>query len=180
MMRTGASWVHYEPGSPHPFLREPPELPGDVATERAPNVCALADVPEQRERHGRTDLRARALADRLGAGRTAMQHVRVADGAESWPPHCHSAEEELFVVLDGAGSLVLGDERVPLRRGSCVARPPGTRVAHQFVGPLTLLAWSTHEPDDIVFYPRSQKVYIRGAGVRFRVEPAGYWDGEPG
>ena len=34
--------------------------------------------------------------------------------------------------------------------------------------------------NDIVYYPRSGKVSLRGVGVRFRVDPLDYWDGEPG
>ena len=68
------------------------------------------------------------------------------------PPHCHSAEEELFVVLDGDGELELTPTpsawpdavtgTFPVRAGSTVARPAGTRVAHCFragAGGLTLL-----------------------------------------
>ena len=48
-----------------------------------------------------------------------------------------------------------------MRAGSVVARPPGTGVAHAFRagdGRLTLLAYGTREPNDIVFFPRSGKV----------------------
>ena len=65
--------------------------------------------------------------------------------------------------------------------GSTVARPAGTRVAHAFrAGPdgLTLLAYGTRDPNDIAYYPRSNKVYLRGVGVLARVEPLDYWDGE--
>ena len=105
----------------------------------------------------------------------------VAPGALSAPPHCHAAEEELFVVLDGTGTLLLGDEEHPVRTGSVVARPPGTGVPHAFRagdGPLTLLAFGTREPDVIVFFPRSGKVGLRGVRVRFNVAQVEYWDGE--
>ena len=32
---------------------------------------------------------------------------RLGPGATGSPPHCHSEEEELFVILDGAGLLEL-------------------------------------------------------------------------
>ena len=62
-----------------------------------------------------------------------------------------------------------------------MARPPGTRVAHQFIAGergLTLLAWGTRDPNDVAWYPDSNKVSLRGIGVRARVEPLDYWDGE--
>ena len=43
---------------------------------------------------------------------------------------------------------------------------------------LTLLAFSTREPNDIVFFPRSGKVGLRGIKARFFVTQVDYWDGE--
>lgn len=178
VMRTGASWVDYEPGSAHPSEREPAALPFEEA-ERFDTVRALAAFAQDDTRRGRSAFVRRALGRQLGALTSGLQWVRVEAGMESWPPHCHSAEEELFVVLEGEGSLVLGDERIPLRRGSVVARPPGTGVAHTFIGPLTYLAWGAHDPNDMTYYPRSKKVALRGLGVRFFVEPVtDYWEGE--
>ena len=45
-------------------------------------------------------------------------------------------------------------------------------------GPLTYLAYGTREPNDIAYYPRSQKIYFRGVGLMTRVEKLDYWDGE--
>jgi uncharacterized cupin superfamily protein len=96
-------------------------------------------------------------------------------------PHCHSAEEELFVVLEGGGIASLGDETFQVRPGSVVARPAGTGVAHSFTAGdagIALLAYGTREPSDICFYPRSGKIAISGLGVIGRIEPLDYWDGE--
>ena len=78
--------------------------------------------------------------------------------------------------------LVLDDaEETPVRPGHVVARPPGTGVAHLFrAGPigLTLLAYGTREPNDICYYPRSNKIMFGGVGVIARLERLDYWDGE--
>jgi uncharacterized cupin superfamily protein len=102
-------------------------------------------------------------------------------------PHCHSAEEEVFVILDGAGTLELwsGEGRIeetPVRAGHVVARPAGTRISHSFrAGPdgVTMLVYGTREPNDICWYPRSQKIFWRGVGVIGRIETLDYYDGEP-
>lgn len=97
----------------------------------------------------------------------------VPEGLLNTAPHCHSAEEEVFVVLEGEGALLLGDEELPVRRGHLVARPPGTRVAHAFRGGapgLTVLLHGTREPNDITYYPRSGVFALRGVGVRGRIE----------
>jgi uncharacterized cupin superfamily protein len=107
--------------------------------------------------------------------------VTIAPGMAGYPPHCHSAEEELFVVLDGEGVVVLGDEEHSIRRGTVIARPAGTRVAHSFrasEGGLTYLAYGTREPNDIAYYPRSNKISFRGVGLITRLEKVDYWDGE--
>ena len=69
-----------------------------------------------------------------------------------------------------------------LRPGHLVARPPGTRIAHSIVAGsegITYLAYGTREPNDICYYPRSNKVYFRGVGLMTRVEQLEYEDGEP-
>ncbi len=71
------------------------------------------------------------------------------------------------MILDGDGILWLGDDEIPVRPGHVVARPPGTRVAHAFRGGeagLTYLAYGTREPNDIVWYPRSQEDLLARGG----------------
>ena len=112
---------------------------------------------------------------------TGLQHVEVAPGKYSAPHHCHSAEEEIFVVLAGDGVLLLDDEESAVRPGHVVARPPATGVSHSFRagdGGLTFLAYGTREPNDICYYPRSNKIAWRGVGLIGRVEPLDYWEGE--
>jgi hypothetical protein len=41
-----------------------------------------------------------------------------------------------------------------------------------------MLAYGTRDPNDIAYYPRSNKVNLRGVGVIFRPERLDYWDGE--
>jgi uncharacterized cupin superfamily protein len=63
-----------------------------------------------------------------------------------------------------------------------VARPPGSRIAHSFrAGPdgLTMLVYGTREPNDMVWLPRSNKIFWRGLGVIGRIESLEYRDGEP-
>lgn len=165
---------------PHPWEREaaagPLELP--PPSPRRDNVVNVEDVPAE-ERDGATvGRRRRDLGRAAGSVRTGIKLFAVLPGKLSGPPHCHSAEEEIFVVLDGEGALLLGEEEHPVRRGHVVARPPGTGVAHTFRGPLTLLAYGTREPNDICYYPRSHKFFLRGIGLVGRIEPLDYWEGE--
>jgi uncharacterized cupin superfamily protein len=185
--RAGAWWngPHWLPhDGPDPFAAEeaagPIELPEPEADRRA-TIVNLDDVAARGSRRGDVAGEWRRLGDAVGARGSILQHMVVEPGALSYPPHCHSAEEELFVVLDGSGSLLLGDDEHSVRAGSVVARPPGTGVAHAFRAgdePLTLLAYSDRDPNDICFYPRSGKVSLRGIKAIFRVQRVDYWDGE--
>ena len=90
-------------------------------------------------------------------------------------------QEEIFVILEGEGVLLVGDEETPVRPGHAISRPPATGVAHTLRADargLTYLAYGTREPNDICWYPHSRKISWRGVGVIARVEPLDYWDGE--
>jgi len=102
-------------------------------------------------------------------------------------PHCHSSEEEIYVIRDGTATLELWKndltvEETPLRAGHLVARPAGTGISHSFrAGPdgVTMLTYGTRAPDDMAWFPRSRKIYLRAFGVVGRLEAAGYHDDEP-
>jgi uncharacterized cupin superfamily protein len=182
VMRVGPRWLPAEVQDP--FASEvaagPPE-PAEPEAQRPPTIRALEDIPADSYDRGRVRQQIRPIGRALGAETTGMRHVRIAPGAHGTPHHCHGAEEELFVVLGGAGQVRLGDERFDVARGAVVARPPGTGVAHSFIAGadgLELLGWGTREPNDICFYPDSGKVFLCGVGVIGRLEPADYWDGE--
>lgn len=185
------SWARTGGADDHPWKREaeagPPDVPElSPRPERIVNVAAVEPTAWRQTTIG-SDWR--DLAKAAGSLRTGLRHVTIAPGLLMAPPHCHSAEEEIFVVLEGDGELELwpsvrhGGERetAPLRAGSVVARPAGTHIAHSLRGGasgMTVLAYGTRERSDISYYPRSGKVNIRGVGVIGRLEQVDYWDGE--
>lgn len=179
----GVSWV--EMGAlDHPFRLEaaqgPPELK-ESSSLRPPNLVRLEDVSAVGTSKKTVDRTRRDLGRVMGSQSSGLQHVAISPGKISCPPHCHSAEEELFVVLEGEGALLLGDEEYPVKRGHVVARPPGTGVPHAFRAAesgLTLLAYGTRRSTDMCYYPRSRKISFRGLGVIGRISPVEYWDGE--
>jgi uncharacterized cupin superfamily protein len=186
--RGGSAWSvtgWFEVHRGHPWDREPPLEWPEPEAERPATIANVADV-EPEVRGGR---RRRFVADAAGSRWTGLTHIELDANTLEGPPHCHSAEEEIFVVLEGDGTLELtpsdpmyGEpETHPVRAGSVVARPPGTGVAHVFRAGdegMTLIAWGTREPNDICWYPRSKKIFWRGVGVIGRIETLDYWDGE--
>jgi uncharacterized cupin superfamily protein len=184
----GTTWVLAGAEEDRPWKREaavgPPQMkepsPGPA------NIVNVGDL-EPVERDGSTvGRRARNLGQAAGSLRTGLRLAEVLPGKLNAPPHCHSAEEEIFVVLEGEGDLLLwepgGIGEHPVRAGSVVARPPGTGVSHAFraaEGGMTLLMYGTRDPNDVCYYPRSGKVFFTGLGVIARLgEPLDYWDGE--
>ncbi len=184
----GETWAPVGAEEDHPWTREAAAGPAEVAelSPRPTNIVNVADV-DPVEHDGETlGRRARLMGREAGSLRTGLRHLEVFPGKLNAPPHCHSAEEEIFVVLEGDGQLLLwegdGVAEHPVRGGSVVCRPAGTGVAHAFRAGeegMTLLAYGTRDPNDMCFYPRSRKLFIRGLGLITRVgEQLDYLDGE--
>ena len=184
----GETWAPVGVEEDHPWTREaaagPPEV-GELS-ERPENIVNVEDL-EPVVRDGATvGRRIRDFGRAAASSRTGLRHAEVLPGKLNAAPHCHSAEEEIFVVLDGDGHLLLWEDdgvaEHPVRGGTVVARPPGTGVAHAFragKGGMSLLMYGTRDPRDICFYPRSNKVFFTGLGLITRVgERLDYWDGE--
>jgi uncharacterized cupin superfamily protein len=179
----GQAWT--DVGGAHPFAREaaagPLELP-DAPSPRPDRIVALADVEPDLTERRRARFTEREFGRALGSVRSTLAHMTIGAGYEGFPPHCHSLDEEFFVVLEGAGVVVLGDEEIPLQPGTIVDRPPSTKVAHSFrasdAADLVYLVYGDLPPNDICFYPRSGKISFRGVGVMGRIEPLEYWEGE--
>ena len=170
--------------APIQFVKEaelgPPELP-EQPGPRPDSVVHVDAVEPIRVQRGRVARTRRRVSRAAGSVTTGLQHVVVEPGAESGTQHCHSVEEEIFVILAGDGVLVLDDEETPVKRGHVVSRPPSTGVSHMFRAGdegLTYLAYGTRDPADICYYPRSNKIAFRGVGVIARLEKLDYWDGE--
>jgi len=185
-VRLSWPWVEGRVDNPWDIEAEVGELEFAEPGERPPNVVALDDIPLDEEGD-------KPLAASAGSERSGLNWVRRDPGKRGCVPHCHSSESEAFVVLEGGGVLELwpsprsaadGAQREDheLKAGDVVARPPGTRIAHSIVaGPegITYLVYGTRDPNDICYYPRSNKISFRGVGLIARLDHLDYYDGEP-
>ncbi len=181
------TWTEVGTGQ-HPYDRDQ-KLEWPEPAARPPSIVNVDAV------EARFDGRSRLLGAAAGATLTGLDLVSLPAGEEGPQPHCHTVEEELFVVLAGEGELELWappdpqhpfpaapKETYAVRPGHVVSRPPGTRVPHSFrAGPqgLTYLAYGTKDSNDVCWFPRSNKVFFRGLGVTARLELLDYFDGEP-
>jgi uncharacterized cupin superfamily protein len=160
------------------------------------NVVHLDAIAWVDSAQGRFRSRRKALGAPAGARMIGASIYEIPPGAAAFPRHFHCANEEAIFVLEGAGTIRLGDAEVALRAGHFVALPAGRAHAHRLDNtsdaPLRYLCISTMVEPEVVFYSDSDKFGVMvGAppggdksrrtfsGV-FRIGTGvGYFDGEP-
>lgn len=111
-------------------------------------------------------------------------------GKRACPFHLHHAQEEMFIVLNGSGTLRIGDEHRAIKEGDVICIPPGKNWPHQIINTsdqlLRYLSISTLESPEICEYPDANKFLARARvdgrdtfrRVDFNGEGVDYWDGE--
>lgn len=126
-------------------------------------IVQLDDIELNTQIHG--DAFEAAMGTITGIMETKYLGARlmvVPPGKKAWPHHSHHANDEIFVILEGEGSLRFGNDRHPLNAG-CVAVCPtgGPETAHQIIntgtGDLKYIAVSSMREPDIMEYPDSGK-----------------------
>jgi uncharacterized cupin superfamily protein len=162
-------------------------------TRRHPNVVNLSEVEPRTVSAGtRFGFTTRWFTRATGAKGVGCSWFEVPPGKTAFPAHYHCANEESVYVLEGVGTLRIGDRTLPLRAGDYVTFPVGPEAAHEILNtsaaPLRYLAFSTLLPVEIVGYPDSKKLGV-AATARFGEPPwlralyregakVDYYDGE--
>lgn len=162
-------------------------MPKTIDELRAELIRNVHDIALQRQqREPLYDTLCGGVSDGTRAGKLGAGYDVLAPGKRSCPYHYHHAQEELFVVLEGQGSLRVDGQMVPVRAGDVVFIPPGAEYPHQFVNtsdaPMKYLSISTQERPELCVYPDSGKymAYVKGYhGMNRQAANLDYWDGEP-
>lgn len=125
-------------------------------------------------------------AQKLGASFDVLE-----PGKCGCPYHLHHAQEEMFIILEGKGTLRVAGQRLPIRAGDVIFIPAGPDYPHQIINTsdaqLKYYSISTMETPEICEYPDSGKFLAEGspkASKPFEVihrhaQSLDYWDGEP-
>lgn len=128
-------------------------------------------------------------AVKLGCG-----YDEVPPGKLACPYHLHHAQEEMFIVIEGRGTLRVAGELLPIEAGDVIFIPAGPEYPHHILNtsdaPLKYLSVSTKEWPEICEYPDSGKTQatMRSSAPdapvvsTLRNRPSGnldYWDDEP-
>src|SRR5690242_15832153 len=132
-IRFGWPWVEGRDDDPWDVEATVEPLAYGEPAPRPPNILNVDEVELQTVRHQTFAYFTPDETTRLAG----LGWERIPAGHRGSVPHCHSAEEEVFVILAGTATLELWSpagevDETPLRAGHVVARPPGSRVSHSF------------------------------------------------
>ncbi len=130
------------------------------------------------------------LTEGMAARKLAAGVNVVPPGKRACPYHLHHAQEEVFVILEGEGTLRVAGEMLPVKTGDVIVIPPGRDYPHQLINTssqvLKYLAIGTTDEPEICEYPDSGK-YLAEVGAATE-HPFGvigrtsanvdYWEGE--
>jgi len=189
-IRLGYPWVTGRVDDPWDVEAQAPPLAYGEPAARPPNIVNVDEVEPERTWKSATTA---PLATEERSAQAGLHWERLDPGGRGAPPHCHSEEEEVFVILEGSGVLELWPspraasngvvrEDLPIHTGHVIVRPPASRVGHAFQAGeegITMLIYGTRKPNDMCYFPRSNKISWRGLGVIGRIEALDHGDGEP-
>jgi len=179
----GGTWTNAGDGE-WPWAREAAAGPPEIveATDRPPNIKREEDVQPVWE--GAVF----PLASAAGSQQSGLNLVKLPPGGEGAPPHCHSMEDEFFVVLAGDGTLHV--EPTPAKAefgvdaeshavgpGYVASFPAGNNLCHWFTAGesgLTYLAYGTRHQNDVIYYSRRNALFFKGVGVMIPAEHIGF------
>ena len=114
--------------------------------ERPSNVVDVRDVKEEEFGKGRIVTRDADLRCAVSGVNVGLVRMVVPSGMQSAPEHAHMAEEELFYVLKGKGTLLQNGERIPVAEGDVIhaacVEAAGTPRGFELKTVYSLLAFS--------------------------------------
>lgn len=128
------------------------------------NIVGENDLEWGEMSHGeKFGYRRKSLSLATGGEKLGCSLYEVEPGRRAWPFHYHAANEEAIYVLEGSGTLRLGEEEVEISKGDYVTFPAGKEEgAHQLVNTsdakLRYLCFSTMSEPDAMVYPDSGKI----------------------
>ena len=118
-------------------------------------IINVNDVNDfQEHKHESFEAKYANISQKIGAEKLGYNITIVPPGKKSWPFHNHHVSEEMFIILDGEGTLRFGDKKYPVKKHDIIACPVGNRSsAHQFINnsknDLKYLALGTKTDHDI-------------------------------
>lgn len=134
-----------------------------LAEEGDPRIVDVEGLPWETFEGGPFRVSRRRVARSAGAGLLGYSLCRLEPGRRAWPLHAHHVNEEMFLVLEGRGTVRTPAGEEGAAPGDAIACPPGVAGAHQLAAgdqPLLYVALSTMEAPEVITHPDSDKVHV--------------------
>lgn len=155
----------------------------DVVAQTVP--IASESVPWTEFRHGDNfHIRYRHLSESMGPQpyKIGVAIEELMPGKQNNPAHYHLREEEHVLILSGALTVRIGQQRHVMQAGDYVRFPAGSPHEHCLYNHTDQICRyviiGDRDPHEVAVYPDSNKVSVRGLDERYRRIPLEYWDGE--
>ncbi|MDX7998460.1 cupin domain-containing protein [Xenorhabdus sp. Reich] len=163
--------------------------------EKAKNDFIIKNINEIEldnvERHPLYASRGASLTDGTQACKLGASIDCIPAGKRAVPYHFHHSQEEMFIVINGSGTLRIADDMIPIKEGDVICIPPGDKYPHQIINTsdemLRYISISTMESPEICEYPDSNKYLTKStinginkfSAINFRGQDIDYWENEP-
>ncbi|MGD0315177.1 MAG: cupin domain-containing protein [Xanthobacteraceae bacterium] len=109
---------------------------------------------------GKFEFKQCRIGPAIGLEKLGCSLYVVPPGKRAFPYHAHALMEEMYIILEGSGTLRQEGQEFPIQAGDVIASAIGK--AHQIINTsgndLKYLVISNNELTDIVLYPDSDKV----------------------
>jgi uncharacterized cupin superfamily protein len=123
--------------------------------------------------------KSKRISDAGGGQRIGVVLEELPPGRQSSPAHYHLSEEEHIWILQGQATLKIGEERRHVREGDYFCFLPGVEEPHCLVNeadvPCLYVVIGERRKDDVVIYPKSNKIFVRLLDRVYRNNPVEYW-----
>jgi uncharacterized cupin superfamily protein len=146
----------------------------------------VVNVDELQLEHGtkgaKFEWRSARIGPKVGAKDLGYSYDVLPPGKAGCPFHSHHAEEEMFFIVKGTGTLRYGNETRKVRAGDVICCPTGgPDTAHQLVNDskedLAFLSISTMAAAEVCEYPDSSKIGAFGGKSPSRLKHMSPADG---
>lgn len=120
------------------------------------------------------------IGDTAGAERVGVTMEKVAPGMCSALAHYHTKEEEHIYAMQGEATLYLDGEPHVFSEGKYICFTANSGLAHRIVNnsnaDFIFLVVGNRDPHDVVVYPDTNKVLVRGMNEVYDRSPTSYFN----